>query len=74
MGNIYKATQERGVYKSTDGGTTWRKTLFANENAGVVDLIMDPNNPRILYASTWNVRRTPYSLSSGGDGSALWKS
>lgn len=74
MGNIYKPTQERGVYKSTDGGKTWRKTLFANENAGAVDLIMDPSNPRILYASTWNVRRTPYSLSSGGDGSALWKS
>ena len=74
LGNIYKPTQDRGVYKSTDGGITWRKTLFANENAGAVDLIMDPNNPRILYASTWNVRRTPYSLSSGGDGSALWKS
>ena len=74
MGNIYKPTQERGVYKSIDGGKSWRKTLFVNENAGVVDLIMDPNNPRILYASTWNVRRTPYSLSSGGDGSALWKS
>ncbi|MCW5518220.1 glycosyl hydrolase [Aureitalea sp. L0-47] len=74
LGNIYKPTQERGVFKSTDGGETWRKTLFANENAGAVDLIMDPNNPRILYASTWNVRRTPYSLSSGGDGSALWKS
>ena len=74
LGNIYKPTQDRGVYKSTDGGKTWRKTLFANENAGAVDLIMDPNNPRILYASTWNVRRTPYSLSSGGDGSALWKS
>lgn len=74
MGNIYKPTQERGVYKSTDGGNSWRKTLFANEDAGAVDLIMDPNNPRILYASTWNIRRTPYSLSSGGDGSALWKS
>ncbi|GEQ84776.1 hypothetical protein ULMS_02840 [Patiriisocius marinistellae] len=74
MGNIYKPTQERGVYKSTDGGKSWRRTLFANENAGAVDLIMDPNNPRILYASTWNIRRTPYSLSSGGDGSALWKS
>lgn len=74
LGNIYKPTQDRGVYKSTDGGTTWRKTLFSNENAGAVDLAMDPNNPRILYASTWNVRRTPYSLSSGGEGSALWKS
>ncbi|MFT7626399.1 MAG: photosystem II stability/assembly factor-like uncharacterized protein [Ulvibacter sp.] len=74
LGNIYKPSQERGVYKSTDGGDTWRKTLFANENAGAVDLILDPSNPRVLYASTWNIRRTPYSLSSGGDGSALWKS
>ncbi|WP_439131797.1 WD40/YVTN/BNR-like repeat-containing protein [Polaribacter sp.] len=74
MGDLYKPTQERGVYKTTDGGETWRKVLFANENAGVVDLIIDPNNPRILYATTWNVRRTPYSLSSGGEGSALWKS
>jgi photosystem II stability/assembly factor-like uncharacterized protein len=74
LGNIYKPTNERGVYKSRDGGLTWNKILFANENAGAVDLIMDPNNPRILYASTWNVRRTPYSLSSGGEGSALWKS
>ncbi len=74
MGNLYKPTQERGVYKSTDGGKTWRKTLFANENAGVVDLIIDPKNPRILYASTWRINRTPYSLNSGGEGSALWKS
>ncbi|APY08560.1 glycosyl hydrolase [Winogradskyella sp. J14-2] len=74
LGNIYKPTQERGIYKSIDGGKTWRKTLFANEHAGVVDLIMDPTNPRILYASTWRVQRTPYSLSSGGEGSALWKS
>ncbi|PKA82846.1 photosystem II stability/assembly factor-like uncharacterized protein [Ulvibacter sp. MAR_2010_11] len=74
LGNIYKPTQDRGVYKSTDGGKTWKKTLFVNENAGAVDLQMDPNNPRILYAATWNVRRTPYSLSSGGEGSALWKS
>ena len=74
LGNIYKPTQDRGVYKSTDGGKTWRKTLFSNADAGVVDLIIDPNNSRILYATTWNARRTPYSLSSGGEGSALWKS
>ena len=74
LGNIYKPTQERGIYKTTDGGTTWRKVLFTNEHAGAVDLTFDPNNPRILYASTWRVQRTPYSLSSGGDGSALWKS
>lgn len=74
LGNIYKPTDERGVYKSTDGGKTWKKTLFANADSGVVDLLIDPTNPRILYASTWRVQRTPYSLSSGGDGSALWKS
>lgn len=74
LGNIYKSSEDRGVYKSTDGGKNWRKVLFANADAGAVDLIIDPNNPRVLYASTWNVRRTPYSLSSGGDGSALWKS
>lgn len=74
LGNIYKPTEERGVYKTTDGGKNWKKILFANPQAGAVDLIMDPNNPRVLYASTWNVQRTPYSLSSGGDGSALWKS
>ncbi len=74
MGNIYKPTQDRGVYKSVDGGKTWKRVLFANEHAGAVDLKMDPTNPRILYASTWRVQRTPYSLSSGGEGSALWKS
>ena len=74
LGNIYKPTQDRGVYKSTDGGKTWVKKLFVNDQAGAVDLTFDPNNPRILYASTWRAKRTPYSLSSGGDGSALWKS
>jgi len=74
MGNLYKPTQERGVYKSVDGGKTWKKTLFSNAHAGVVDLIMDPTNPRVLYASTWRINRTPYSLNSGGEGSALWKS
>ena len=74
LGDLYKSSEERGVYKSIDGGKNWKKVLFANTDAGAVDLLIDPNNPRILYASTWNVRRTPYSLSSGGEGSALWKS
>ncbi len=74
MGDLYKSSEVRGVYKSTDGGITWRRTLFANPDAGAVDLLIDPNNPRVLYASTWRIRRTPYSLESGGDGSALWKS
>lgn len=74
LGNIYKPTQERGVYKSTDGGKSWKQILFVNDQSGAVDLTFDPNNPRILYASTWRAQRTPYSLSSGGEGSALWKS
>ncbi len=74
MGDLYQSTEERGVYRSKDGGNTWERVLFANEDAGAVDLCMDPNNPRVLYASTWRIRRTPYSLSSGGEGSGLWKS
>jgi photosystem II stability/assembly factor-like uncharacterized protein len=74
LGNIYKPSQDRGLYKSIDGGKTWEKTLFSNEHSGVVDLIIDPTNPRIIFASTWRVQRTPYSLSSGGEGSALWRS
>lgn len=74
MGDLFKSSEERGVYRSKDGGKTWQRILFANADAGAVDLILDPNNPRIIYASTWRVRRTPYSLESGGEGSALWKS
>ncbi|MCR9296199.1 MAG: glycosyl hydrolase [bacterium] len=74
LGHLYGPNEERGVFKSTDGGQTWRKVLFATDEAGAVDLVMDPNNPRTLYASTWKIRRTPYSLESGGDGSAIWKS
>ncbi|WP_339653094.1 glycosyl hydrolase [uncultured Maribacter sp.] len=74
LGDIYKPTKDRGIYKSTDGGKNWKQVLFVNEQAGAVDLTIDPNNPRIIYASTWHAQRTPYSLISGGDGSALWKS
>ncbi|GAB5416735.1 MAG: hypothetical protein Crog4KO_22240 [Crocinitomicaceae bacterium] len=74
LGDLFKDTEERGVYKTTDGGKTWNRMLFANNRSGAVDLILDPVNPDVLYASTWNVRRTPYDFSSGGDGSALWKS
>ncbi len=74
MGNLYKDTQERGVYKSIDGGKNWNKVLFSDAGSGAVDLLIDPQNYRTLYASTWTIRRTPYSLSSGGKGSKLWKS
>ncbi len=74
MGDLYKSNEMRGVYKTIDGGKNWNRVLFANTDAGATDLILDPNNPRTLYASTWRIRRTPYSLESGGEGSALWKS
>lgn len=74
LGDLFKSSEERGIYRSKDGGKTWERVLFANADAGGCDLILDPNNPRIIYASTWRIRRTPYSLDSGGDGSELWKS
>jgi photosystem II stability/assembly factor-like uncharacterized protein len=73
LGDLFKSSEERGVYRSEDGGKNWKRILFANADAGAVELCMDPNNPRILYASTWRVRRTPYSMESGGEGSSLWK-
>jgi photosystem II stability/assembly factor-like uncharacterized protein len=74
MGHLFGPHEQRGVYRSRDGGKTWERILFANNLAGAVDLILDPNNSRVIYASTWRVIRTPYSLESGGEGSALWKS
>ena len=73
MGDLYKESEERGVYRSKDGGETWERLLIANSNSGAVDLVMDPNNPLVLFASTWRIRRTPYSLESGGEGSGLWR-
>ena len=74
MGHLFGPNAQRGVYRSRDGGASWERILFVNEQAGAVDLAMDPTNPRILYAATWRVIRTPYSLESGGEGSGLWKS
>ncbi len=74
MGNLYKDNRQRGIFKSSDGGKTWKNVLFINAGVGAVDLEVDPTNPRILYANTWKIRRTPYDLSSGGEGSGLWKS
>jgi len=74
MGNLWIPSQERGVYRSKDGGNTWERILFESEQAGAVDLILDPNNPRIIYASTWEIKRNGYRMDSGGPGSHLWKS
>lgn len=74
MGNLWKPNEMRGIYRSVDGGTTWKKVLYINETAMAGDLAMDPNNPRILYAATWNMKRNGYRMDSGGPDSKLWKS
>ncbi|MFT3845495.1 MAG: hypothetical protein QM725_10610 [Lacibacter sp.] len=74
MGHLFGPNDERGVYKTTDGGKTWKRTLFINNQTGASDLVMEPGNPSVLYAGTWHVIRTPYSLESGGEGSGLYKS
>lgn len=74
LGHLFGPNEQRGVFRSKDGGQTWERVLYVNDEVGAVDLLMDPSNPRVLYASTWRVKRTPYSLESGGPGSGLWKS
>jgi photosystem II stability/assembly factor-like uncharacterized protein len=74
MGHLFGPNETRGVFKSTDGGQNWKKVLYVNEQTGASDLVIDPSNPEILYAGTWQLIRTPYSLESGGAGSGLFKS
>lgn len=74
LGHPYGDNPERGVFKSTDGGNTWKKTLFVSEKAGAVDLIIDRNNPKVLYASTWQVYRKAWKMWGGGPDCKLWKS
>jgi photosystem II stability/assembly factor-like uncharacterized protein len=72
IGNPYAEHAERGVYKTTDGGTTWQLVLHTNNSSGCADLAIDPNNPNKLLAAMWHHRRTPYSFTSGGPGSGLY--
>ena len=74
LGHAFGPNPERGVFRSSDGGRTWQKVLYRNEDAGAIDLAMDATNPRILYAAFWEVRRGPHFLSSGGPGSGIFKS
>ncbi len=74
LGHVYGPNEERGVFRSKDGGETWEKILFRSPKAGAIDLILDPKNPRILYAALWEAWRTPWSLNSGGPNSGLFKS
>lgn len=74
QGAVHGPSSDRGVYKSIDGGATWKKTLYVDENTGVSSLNMDMTNPRIIYAATWQHRRYPWRVESGGAGSTIWKS
>ncbi|MCX7638087.1 MAG: hypothetical protein N2044_09620 [Cyclobacteriaceae bacterium] len=74
LGPLWNDSEERGLYKTTDGGKTWSKILYVNATTGCSDLALDPKNPDVVYASFWEVRRTPWSFKSGGLSSALYKS
>ncbi|HCT56729.1 MAG TPA: glycosyl hydrolase [Gemmatimonas aurantiaca] len=74
LGKYSVPSEERGVYKSTDGGTTWKRVLFKDAKSGAVDIVLDRANPRVLYATLWEAYRKEYQMSSGGPGSGLYKS
>jgi photosystem II stability/assembly factor-like uncharacterized protein len=74
LGHVHGPNPERGLYRSGDGGKTWEQILFRSDKAGAIDLVMDPNNPRILYASFWEAYRKPYTLISGGEDCGVFKS
>lgn len=74
QGTAHGPNEDRGIFKSSDGGNTWKKVLFVDANSGAASLSMDFTNPRILYAATWEHRRLPWQVQSGGPGCSLWKS
>ena len=74
LGHPFGPNSERGIFRTLDGGKTWEKVLYKDENTGGIDVTFDPRNSNILFAALWEVRRTPWSLSSGGPGSGLYRS
>lgn len=74
LGHLYSPNQERGVFKTTDGGQNWTKTLYIDDQTGAIDLVIDPNNSNILYAATWSRDRKAWNFSGAGVGSGIWKS
>ena len=72
IGNPFAPHNDRGVFKTTDGGETWNKILYANDTTGCADLVMDPSNPNKLIAAMWQFKRTPWNMTSGGPGSGLF--
>ncbi|MEZ4925687.1 MAG: glycosyl hydrolase [Saprospiraceae bacterium] len=74
LGHLYSPNEERGVYKSTDGGKSWTKTLFVDNFSGAIDLVIDPDDPNILYAASWERKRYAWDFIGAGEGSGIWKS
>jgi photosystem II stability/assembly factor-like uncharacterized protein len=74
LGHLFGPNEERGVYRSKDGGKTWQKMLYRDADTGAVDLAMDPSNPNLIYATLWQIRRKPWTFESGGKGSGLFQS
>lgn len=74
FGHAWGPNEERGVYRTKDGGKTWEKVLYKSDKAGAVDVSLDPSNPRVVYASIWQAQRYPHTLDSGGDESGIWRS
>ena len=74
LGHLYSPNRERGIYKTTDGGATWKQVLFINENTGGIDLVTDAENPRIMYAATWHRERRAWDFRESGDGSGIYRS
>jgi photosystem II stability/assembly factor-like uncharacterized protein len=74
LGHAYGPNPERGVFRTTDGGKTWEKVLYKDDKTGAIDVVFDPNNPNVVFAALYEAQRTPWSLSSGGPGSGLYKS
>ena len=73
-GHLWGPNADRGVFKTTDGGTTWKKTLFVNDNTGANDIVMEPGNPRVMYASMYQHQRKSWGYNGGGPGSGIYKS
>ena len=74
LGHAFGPNDERGVFRTTDGGESWERVLDRGDRAGAADLCMDPGNPRVLYAATWETLRQPWSFTSGGPGSGIFRS
>ncbi|MFL6537922.1 MAG: WD40/YVTN/BNR-like repeat-containing protein, partial [Chthoniobacterales bacterium] len=74
FGHAFGPNQERGIFRTEDGGKTWNRVLFKDENTGGIDVVFDPHNPNVVFAALWQARRQPWNFSSGGPGSGLYRS